>query len=266
MSSLLPGIFTLPEEFSFLGLATLALDTYLVWLILYYILKLIKVNVRAIQILKGLIFVYLLNFISTWLNLHTLNSIIDLVIEWGILGIIIIFQPEIRAGLEQIGRNSLISRGQHSEKEDGNISILTQSIEFLAKRRIGALIVLEQDVKLDEFVTPSTIMDSQLSKELLTTVFIPTTPLHDGAVIIRGGKLHCAGAYLPSTHREDISKDLGTRHRAAIGISEISDSVTLTVSEETGRFSIAHNGQLKMYADLELFRADLEQRLGGQKI
>jgi len=250
------------EEFNLVNLLMVALDVYFVWLIIYYLLKLIKANVRAIQIMKGLIFVYLLNFLSSWLNLQTLNWLITNVIDWGILAIIIIFQPEIRGGLEQVGRNSLISRGQNLVKEEGIAVILTQSIEFLAKRRIGALIVIEKEVKLDEFITPSTLMDSELSKELLTTVFIPTTPLHDGAVIIRDNKLYCAGAYLPSTRREDISKDLGTRHRAAIGVSEISDSVTLTVSEETGRFSIALNGELKVYTDLELFRKDLQRHVG----
>lgn len=250
------------EEFTFMNLFIFALDIYFVWLILFYILKLIKANVRAIQILKGLIFVYVLNVLSNWLNLYTLNSLIENVIDWGILAIIIIFQPEIRGGLEQLGRNSIISRGQNRLEEEGMASILTHSIEFLAKRRIGALIVIEQDVKLDEFITPSTLMDSALSKELLTTIFIPTTPLHDGAVIIRNDKLYCAGAYLPSTRREDVNKAFGTRHRAAIGISEISDSITLTVSEETGRFSIAINGELQIYNDMEIFKRDLQRHLG----
>jgi len=250
------------EELNLLNILLFALDVYFVWLIIYYVLKLIKANVRAVQIMKGLIFVYLLALLSDWLNLQTLRSLINNVINWGIFALIIIFQPEIRGGLEQLGRNSTISRGQNRLKEEGITNILTHSIEFLAKRRIGALIVIEQEVKLDEFITPSTLMNSELSKELLTTVFIPTTPLHDGAVIIRDEKLYCAGAYLPSSRREDISKDLGTRHRAAIGISEISDSITLTVSEETGRFSIAINGELNVYSDLELFRNDLQRLLG----
>ena len=175
---------------------------------------------------------------------------------------IIVFQPEIRSGLEQLGRNRIMTRNPNQLKDEGITTILVQSIDFLAKRRIGALIVIEREVKLDEFITPSTLMDSELSKELLTTVFIPTTPLHDGAVIIRNEKLYCAAAYLPSTRREDISKDLGTRHRAAIGISEISDSITLTVSEETGRFSITMNGELKSYTDLEIFKKDLQHHLG----
>ena len=177
--------------------------------------------------------IYILDIISQIFNLYTLNSLIGNVIDWGLLAIIIIFQPEIRTGLEQIGRNSTLNREKSSLVDRDIVSMLTNSVAFLAKRRIGALIVIERGVKLDEFITPSTIVDGEISQELLTTIFVPTTPLHDGAVMIRDGKLYCAGAYLPSTRREDINKAFGTRHRAAIGISEISDSVTLVVSEET---------------------------------
>ena len=178
------------------------------------------------------------------------------------MAIIIIFQPEIRSGLEQIGRNSTLNREQNKFVEHDVISILANSVEFLAKRRIGALIVIERGVKLDEFITPSTIIDGEISQELLTTIFVPTTPLHDGAIMIREEKLYCAGAYLPSTRREDINKSFGTRHRAAIGISEISDSVTLVVSEETGRYSIAYKGELKVYDRIDAFKNDLKQYLG----
>ena len=154
-----------------------------------------------------------------------------------------------------------MNRERYVLAEHDVISILANSVEFLAKRRIGALIVIERGVKLDEFITPSTIISGEISQELLTTIFVPTTPLHDGAVMIREGKLYCAGAYLPSTRREDINKAFGTRHRAAIGISEISDSITLVVSEETGRYSIAYKGELKVYDVIDSFKTDLQQYL-----
>ena len=141
------------------------------------------------------------------------------------------------------------------------ISILANSVEFLAKRRIGALIVIERGVKLDEFITPSTIISGEISQELLTTIFVPTTPLHDGAVMIREAKIILCWRILPSTRREDINKAFGTRHRAAIGISEISDSITLVVSEETGRYSIAYKGELKVYDVIDSFKTDLQQYL-----
>ena len=254
-------MFGIPQDFTPLNLLLLGLDIYFVWLIIYYLLKLIKANVRAIQILKGLVLIYLIDLLSSRLELHALNQLVGYAITWGILAIIIIFQPEIRGGLEQIGRNSMINRSKNNLESRGIVNILCESIEFLAKRRIGALVVIERDVKLDEFIYPSTLMESQISRELLTTIFIPTTPLHDGAVILREEKILCAGAYLPSTKREDISKSFGTRHRAAIGISEISDSITLTVSEETGLFSIAYNGVLKRYENIDSFKEDLQRYL-----
>ena len=249
------------EDFTFLNLVLVGLDVYFVWLIIYYVLRLIKSNVLAVQILKGVILIYIIDIISQVFDLYTLNSLIGNVIDWGLLAIIIVFQPEIRSGLEQIGRNSTLNREKNILGDRDIVSILTNSVEFLAKRRIGALIVIERGVKLDEFITPSTIVDGEISQELLTTIFVPTTPLHDGAVMIRDGKLYCAGAYLPSTRREDINKAFGTRHRAAIGISEISDSITLVVSEETGRFSIAYKGELKVYDQVDLFSRDLKQYL-----
>ena len=236
------------EDFTFLNLVLVGLDVYFVWLIIYYVLRLIKSNVRAVQILKGVILIYIIDIISQVFDLYTLNSLIGNVIDWGLLAIIIVFQPEIRSGLEQIGRNSTLNREKNILGDRDIVSILTNSVEFLAKRRIGALIVIERGVKLDEFITPSTIVDGEISQELLTTIFVPTTPLHDGA-------------YLPSTRREDINKAFGTRHRAAIGISEISDSITLVVSEETGRFSIAYKGELKVYDQVDLFSRDLKQYL-----
>ena len=249
------------EDIKFMDIVLLCLDVYLVWLIVYSVLKLIRANVRAVQILKGVVLIYIINFASQMLNLYTLNSLIGTVVDWGFLAFIIIFQPEIRSGLEQLGRNNILVREREVKEDDEVINILCESMEFLAKRRIGALIVIERGINLDEFITPSTLLGASISKELLTTIFVPTTPLHDGAVIMRNNTVYCAAAYLPSTRREDINKAFGTRHRAAIGISEISDSVTLVVSEETGRCSIAYNGELKVFDDMERFASELKQHL-----
>ena len=177
------------ENFTFFELLLVCLDVYFVWLIIYYILKLIKSNVRAVQILKGVMLIYLIDIISQIFDLYTLSALIGNIIDWGLLAVIIIFQPEIRSGLEQIGRNSTMNREKNSLAVNDIHSILANSVEFLAKRRIGALIVIERGVKLDEFITPSTIIDGEISQELLTTIFVPTTPLHDGAVMIRDGNL-----------------------------------------------------------------------------
>jgi len=231
-------------------------DIYLVWIIIYLLLNLIKLNIRTMQLLKGLFLIIVLNLISEWFELTALNQLVDIVMRNGILAILIIFQPELRAALEQIG----LSAGKGGDKKEKNtiIDTLCQSVEYLAKRRIGALIVIEQEVKLEEFLTSSTIMDSKLSFELLNTIFVPTTPLHDGAVIIRNENIYCAGAYLPLTSREDVSKELGTRHRAAIGASEITDSIVLVVSEETGTMSISKNGRITRFEEIDKFKEALQ--------
>jgi len=246
------------QNLSILDVLLFFLDTYFVWLAVYLLLNLIKVNVRTMQILKGLIFIYIISFFSDLLNLPALNAMVDMVIMYGVLAVLIIFQPEIRAALERIGVNS--AKGKEKSKKDDLTDILCASIDFLSKRRIGALIVLEQEVKLDEFLISSTIMDSYISAELLNTIFVPTTPLHDGAVIIRDKKIHSAATYLPLTSRGDVSKELGTRHRAAIGVSEITDAIVLVVSEENGDISIARRGYITKFETVEEFKASLQSQ------
>ena len=234
-------------------------DAYLVWVIIYLLLNLIKLNTRTLQLLKGLFLIVLLSLISQWFHLAALEELVNIVMGHGILALIILFQPELRGALEQIGLNTV----KVSEKRHKNtlVDILCQSAQYLSKRRIGALIVIEQEVKLDEFLNSATLMDSQLSFELLNTIFVPTTPLHDGAVIIRNEHIYCAGAYLPLTNREDVSKELGTRHRAAIGASEITDGVVLVVSEETGTMSIARNGRITRFEEIDKFKEALQSYL-----
>ncbi|MCL1990072.1 MAG: diadenylate cyclase CdaA [Defluviitaleaceae bacterium] len=249
------GLFDSLINLRFLGYLGLLLDIYLVWIVTYLLLNLIKLNVRTLQLLKGVIFIFILHTISGWLNLTALRALVSIVTTHSVLVAMIIFQPEIRGALEQIGINAV--KGSDRRNRVSLIDSLCQSAEYLSKRRIGALIVIEQDVKLDEFLTSATIMDSKLSFELLNTIFVPTTPLHDGAVIIRNENIYCAGAYLPLTTRENISKELGTRHRAAIGASEITDGVVLVVSEETGTMSIARKGRITRFETIDAFKEAL---------
>ena len=246
-------------DLSFFEWFLLFVDIYFVWIIIYLIFNLIKLNIRTMQILKGLVLIYIINFASALFNLHALNALVDVIMRYGILGFIIIFQPEIRGALEQIGINS--AKGNDLQESKTLYDIVLQSFKLLSKKRIGALIVIEQTMKLEEFTSSATIMDSKLSVELLTTIFIPTTALHDGAVIIRDDKIYSAGAYLPLTKRDDINKEFGTRHRAAIGASEITDAIVLVVSEETGIISIAQNGQLERFNDVEKFGQSLARHL-----
>jgi len=208
------------------------------------------------QLLKGVLLVLFLNLMSEMLELAALKALVDIVMDWGFLALIIIFQPELRGALEKIGLNT--AKSSEKKGKEKIVDTLCKSVAYLSKRRIGALIVIEQEVKLDEFTTSSTLMDSKLSFELLNTIFVPTTPLHDGAVIIRNENIYCAGAYLPLTTREDISKELGTRHRSAIGASEITDSIVLVVSEETGTMSIARNGRITRFEEIDKFKEALQ--------
>jgi len=238
------------------GFLRLFLDIYLVWIVFYLLMNLLKLNVRTLQLIKGLVFILLLSFISSVLDLHALGDLIGTVTAFPVLILIIIFQPELRGALEQIGINAV--KGNHQKDKNTLADTLSESVEYLSKRRIGALVVIEQDVKLDEYLPSATILDSKLSAELLNTIFVPTTPLHDGAVIIRNENLYCAGAYLPLTTREDVDKELGTRHRAAIGASEISDGIVLVVSEETGTISIVRKGHITKFDNINKFKEVLK--------
>lgn len=239
-----------------LGYVRLFFDIYLIWIVFYLLLNLIKLNVRTLQLLKGVLFVLFLHFISRQFQLEALRELVGEVMTFAVLVVFIIFQPELRSALEQIGINAV--KATKSTNEDNLVATLCASIDYLAKRRIGALIVIEKEIKLDEFISTGTVMNSQLSFELLNTIFVPTTPLHDGAVILRESNIYCAGAYLPLTTREDINKELGTRHRAAIGGSEITDAIFLTVSEETGKMSIARHGRITRFEDIDSFKLALQ--------
>lgn len=234
------------------------LDILLVWFVIYKILTLIK-GTKAVQLLKGIFVIIIIRIITEYLGLTTLGWMTNQVIDYGFLAIIIIFQPELRRALEQLGRGKLFARSgmQEEEERDRLISAMTKSISYMAKRRIGALISIEKDTGLNDYIETGIQMNSDISSELLINVFIPNTPLHDGAVIIQKNRIAAAACYLPLSESPFISKELGTRHRAAIGIGEVTDAVTVIVSEETGGISLTVNGELHRDLSMEEF----EQRL-----
>lgn len=228
-------------------------DILIVAYLFYKILRFIK-DTRAEQLFKGVIILLVATQVSGMLKLHTLYWILVKILEAGFILPFIIFQPELRAGLEHLGRNTNLYRFGTQAKSayelnvEKVISEMLGAVYDMAGRRIGALLVLEGKTKLNEIVETGTEIDAKITKQILCNIFIPNTPLHDGAVIIRDGKIKSAACFLPLTQRKDLSKDLGTRHRAGIGISEISDSLILIVSEETGHVSIARSG--KIYRDV----------------
>lgn len=223
------------------------IDVSLVWLVFYFIFKNIRNNVKMTLLFKGIIFIFFIKLVSDWLDLVTIGLILEYIIMWGPLALIIIFQPEIRNVLEQIGKGQLL--GRHKVLTVGErerlVSEITQAIDYMKRTRIGALIVLERDISLIDYIERSKKLYADISSELLISIFFPNNPLHDGGVIIQGDKITSAGAIFPTSVDMKIVKRLGTRHRAALGISEETDCIAIIVSEETGRISIAIGGELR---------------------
>ena len=222
------------------------LDVLLVWFMFYYILKNIKNNVKMSLLFKGALVVIILKLLSGWLGLNTLGLILEYIIMYGPLAIIIIFQPEIRGVLEQLGRSQLLGRHKTLtvDEREKLVYELINAIDYLRKSKIGALIVIERDVSLLDYINRAKSLYADLSSELLISIFFPNNPLHDGAVIIQGNRISCAGAVFPTSNSISVNKRLGTRHRAALGIAEETDAIGIVVSEETGRISIAVKGEL----------------------
>ena len=222
------------------------LDILLVWFMFYYILRNIKNNVKMSLLFKGVLVIIILKLISGWLGLNTLGLILEYIIMYGPLAIIIIFQPEIRSVLEQLGRSQLLGRHKTLtvDEREKLVYELVNAIDYLRKSKIGALIVIERDVSLLDYINKAKSLYADLSSELLISIFFPNNPLHDGAVIIQGNRISCAGAVFPTSNSISVNKRLGTRHRAALGVAEETDAIGIVVSEETGRISIAVKGEL----------------------
>ncbi|MBP3853721.1 MAG: diadenylate cyclase CdaA [Erysipelotrichaceae bacterium] len=226
----------------------LVADTLVVWALIYILLKLLRSNFRTVQILKGILIIVLIKVLSVWLGLNAFSYIMDIFLQWGVLAVIILFQPEIRGMLERIGKTSAFSfaMGLTREETIHMVDEIVDASEEMSRSKTGALITIQQVQQLTDYIQTGIQMDSVVSKELLGTIFQYGTPMHDGAVIIQGNKIACAAAYFPPTTR-DLPSKYGARHRAAVGISEITDSITIIVSEETGNISVAVNGQLTQY-------------------
>lgn len=222
------------------------MDISLVWLIFYFILKNIRNNVKLSLIFKGVAFVILLKIISDWVGFITVGYLLDYIIQWGPVALIIIFQPEIRTILEQLGRNKLL--GRHKvltvDEREHMVYEMINAIDYLRKERIGALIVIERDISLGNYIDKAKKLYADLSSDLLISIFYEGNPLHDGGVIIQGDRITCAGAVFPTSNSTKLNRRLGTRHRAALGLAEETDSICIVVSEETGRVSIALKGEM----------------------
>ena len=228
-------------------------DVAIVWALVYAVIKNIKNNVKLSMLFKGILLIIFLKLGAAVFGLVTLGFILEYVIMWGPLALIIIFQPEIRTILEQLGRTQLL--GRHKvltvDEREKMVYEIMQSLEYMKKARIGALIIIERDFSLHDYISKANSLYAEISSELLISIFYPGNPLHDGAVVLQGDKISCAGAVLPTSNSLKINKRLGTRHRAAVGITEETDAISIVVSEETGRISIAVKGELYYNISIE---------------
>lgn len=244
------------------------LEIMIIAFMIYQIIIWIK-DTRAWMLLKGIVVILVFSLVASILNLSVILWIFSNAINVGIIAVIIVFQPELRRALEQLGRKnimmSILPFDEQKEKSERysekTISEIIRATFELSKTKTGALMVLEQDIILNEYVRTGIVMDSVISSQLLMNIFEHNTPLHDGAVIIRGERIVAATCYLPLSDNLALSKDLGTRHRAGAGISEVSDSITIIVSEETGKVSLAIGGEIIRGVDADLLR----HRLTDQK-
>ncbi len=235
-------------------------DIAIIAFFLYKLIVLTK-ETRAFQLLKGIASLFIVAFISDALELFTVSWVLNASLASGIIVIVVLFQPELRRALEHIGRGKIFNNGliqSFKPEENEIVSEMQLAIMSLAKRRVGALIVIEQRTGLGDIIATGTRINGVISAPLLENIFEPNTPLHDGAVVIRDGNIAAAACFLPLAEDIAVARELGTRHRAALGVSSISDSITIVVSEETGVISFAKEGKLVRYIDQKALRDLLE--------
>ena len=220
------------------------LDISIVAFVIYICVKFVR-ETRAFQIIKGIIILVVFAQLADWLDLNAIGFSLTNTMQVGVLAIIILFQPEIRRALEKVATSSV--KGTFFNDTDENsivIDAICEAAKYMSSEKIGALMILERNTKLGDIMKSGTALDAQISPQLLINIFMSNTPLHDGATVIGGNKIKASACFLPLTQNNSFSKELGTRHRAAIGISEITDCISVVVSEETGKISIATNGEL----------------------
>ena len=226
------------------------LDILIVAFLVYKVLGFIR-ETRAEQLAKGIVVLVGATLLSNFFDLYTLHWLLSGVMTVGLVSLVVIFQPELRRALEHLGRSRFVNIMNDIDKEDAKrmVTEMVNSVETMSASRTGALMVIEKEITLNDIVETGTVIDARISAEMIGNVFYEGAPLHDGAMIIRGSRLYAAGCVLPLTQNKELSKELGTRHRAGIGITENSDALVIIVSEETGVISMAQNGVLTRFMD-----------------
>lgn len=251
---MIPVLTSINFNFTFIwNVVRTLIDIALVWYVLYLFIGMFRQNMRTMQIFKGVLFILFLKIITSMFGLSTMDYLVDAILTWGIIAIIVVFQPEIRSVLEKIGQTKLEYSFENLSDDQKSyvINEIVDAVTKLSEDQTGALITFERRQSLIDYINTGTQINADIRSELFATIFWEGTPLHDGAIIIKNDKIVCAAAFFPATNKE-LSPLYGARHRAAIGISEVSDSLTLVVSEETGTISFASGGQLKKVPRKEL--------------
>ena len=263
MEKLFNNIKYLFQEFGFIDV----LDILLVSVIIFYIVKFIRER-RASKLAIGVVIVIGVLIVSEILEMRAMSFLLSNVVQVGLIALVILFQPELRAALEKVGSSSFktfkntISKDKEHAKGD-NIANICQAVSELAREYTGALIIIERNTPLGDIIKTGTVINADICVEMLKNIFFNKAPMHDGAVVIHNNRIYAAGCFLPMSKNDDIIKDLGTRHRSAIGMSEESDAVVLVVSEETGTISIALNGELRRNYDYNSLKHELTSLLGA---
>src|SRR5437870_4188368 len=237
------------------------LDILLLSVVIYWGLNLIR-GTRAVPMLIGLGVVYGIYFVSGVFEVYTINVLLQNLLGWSLILVFIVFQNDIRRALTQVGTGPLFSSGDRIAQSQA-VEELVKGVTSMASRRVGALIVLQNEVGLNEYIDVGTRLDAQVSKELVSSIFMPGSPIHDGALIIQQGRITAAGCFLPLTTNPTVSKTLGTRHRAAIGLTEETDALAIVVSEEDGMVSLVREGKITRDVDAATLRTTLQRLLVG---
>ena len=240
-------------------------DISIVSYVIYKMAMLVR-ETRAWQLIKGILFILIASKLSDILGLRTIAFILKMIIQYLAIALVVLFQPELRRGLEQIGRSRFknffsFEDESYTIKVKSNIEEIIKAVVEMSRTFTGALIVIERETKIGDIINSGIQIDSNVTSELLINIFTPNTPLHDGAVVIRGDKIKAAACFLPLTENPNLSKELGTRHRAALGISEVSDAIVVVVSEESGKISVALNGGLTRNLTSDTLRKALSKNL-----
>ena len=254
--------------FSYLKLIRVSdfVDIFLTAVVIFYLIKWLQ-ETRAMQLVKGIVILFAVMIISDWINLTVINYVISAVVQVGLFAVVVIFQPELRSLLERMGRSKFgriidIATQNDTSSDSGETAVsnhIIDAVTEMASQKTGAIIVMERETKLGDHTSRGIKLDADISKELIENIFFKNSPLHDGAVIVRNGRIHSAGCLLPLTSNTNLSSEIGTRHRAALGWSEVSDAMIIVVSEETGKISIASGGALTRNVSKEPLRHALER-------